>query len=106
MVRIYKVNRISKKSKEWCKVHPGEYPPALNRTLSEKKAFTQIHGLSNEDVASPFSTIAPVAEEKIKDVLWQVWQGSAALRGSYLGRKFASHFELYFAETDDAAETQ
>ena len=44
MVRIYKVLKVSRKSKRFCQEKRG-YPPALKATLDTMKPFSQIHGL-------------------------------------------------------------
>ena len=52
-VRIYRVNSVSKESKEWVRNNrkcdtpgswfcPGQYPPGLQKVLNEKKDFTQL----------------------------------------------------------------
>jgi dolichyl-diphosphooligosaccharide--protein glycosyltransferase len=52
-VRIFKIQSVSKESKEWIKNNrvcdspgswfcPGQYPPALQKILKEKKDFAQL----------------------------------------------------------------
>jgi dolichyl-diphosphooligosaccharide--protein glycosyltransferase len=52
-VRIYKVQSVSKESKEWVVQNrkcdapgswfcPGQYPPALEKIMEEKKDFRQL----------------------------------------------------------------
>ena len=51
-VRIYRINSVSKESKEWVKNNrqcdaggwycPGQYPPGLQKVLKEKKDFKQL----------------------------------------------------------------
>lgn len=45
MVRIFKVKNVDEESKQWCKDHPGQYPPALEKVLAQKNDFKQIHGI-------------------------------------------------------------
>ena len=44
MMRIYKVLKVSKKSKDWRVAHGSGYPPAIEPILAKSKAFKQIHG--------------------------------------------------------------
>ena len=62
MVRIYKVNRVSLKSKKYCKENPGKYPPALDPVLKTRQSFEQIHGLSLEDVSEAWELAGEVLE--------------------------------------------
>ena len=58
MVRIYRVLKISEKSKEWRAAKGVEcasqecYPPALAPTLALKQSFQQIHGLLSTSTPS------------------------------------------------------
>jgi dolichyl-diphosphooligosaccharide--protein glycosyltransferase len=58
-VRIYKVQSVSKESKEWVVQNricdapgswfcPGQYPPALEKILKEKKDFRQLEDFNRE----------------------------------------------------------
>ena len=53
MVRVYKVLKVSQKSKEWRASKGIEcattecYPPALASTLALKQSFQQIHGFGS-----------------------------------------------------------
>ena len=60
MVRIYKVNRVSLKSKKYCKENPGESPPALEPVLKKRQSFEQIHGLSLEDASEAWELAGDV----------------------------------------------
>jgi len=57
-VRIYKILSISKESKQWVEEHracdvpgswfcPGQYPPALEKILAEKKDFAQLEDFNS-----------------------------------------------------------
>ncbi len=58
-VRIYKVLSVSKESKEWIKENrvcdapgswfcPGQYPPALEKILAEKRDFAQLEDFNRD----------------------------------------------------------
>mmetsp|Transcript_17670 Transcript_17670/g.40543 ORF Transcript_17670/g.40543 Transcript_17670/m.40543 type:complete len:990 (+) Transcript_17670:39-3008(+) len=58
-VRIYKILSVSKESKEWIEKNrvcdapgswfcPGQYPPALEKILAEKKDFAQLEDFNRE----------------------------------------------------------
>jgi Tat protein secretion system quality control protein TatD with DNase activity len=68
MVRIYKVNRVSLKSKKYCKENPGEYPPALEPVLKKRQSFEQIHGLSLEDASEAWELAGEVLENFLTNV--------------------------------------
>ena len=59
-VRIYKILSVSKESKEWVENNrvcdapgswfcPGQYPPALEKILGEKKDFAQLEDFNKGD---------------------------------------------------------
>jgi hypothetical protein len=68
MVRIYKVNRVSLKSKKHCKENPGEYPPALEPVLATRQSFEQIHGLSLDDASEAWELAGEVLENFLGNV--------------------------------------
>lgn len=68
MVRIYKVNRVSLKSKKYCKENPGEYPPALEPVLAKRQSFEQIHGLSLEDASEAWELAGEVLENFLANI--------------------------------------
>ena len=58
-VRIYKILSVSKESKEWVENNrvcdapgswycPGQYPPALEKILAEKRDFDQLEDFNRE----------------------------------------------------------
>jgi dolichyl-diphosphooligosaccharide--protein glycosyltransferase len=58
-VRIYKILSVSKESKRWVEENrvcdapgswfcPGQYPPALQQVLAEKKDFAQLEDFNTE----------------------------------------------------------
>ena len=62
MVRIYKVTRVSQKSKKWCAENPGQYPPSLEPVLAKRESFEQIHGLSLDDASEMWELAGEVLE--------------------------------------------
>jgi dolichyl-diphosphooligosaccharide--protein glycosyltransferase len=59
-VRIYKILSVSQESKAWVLENrvcdapgswfcPGQYPPALEKILAEKKDFAQLEDFNNKD---------------------------------------------------------
>jgi len=58
-VRIYKILSVSKESKQWVEENrvcdapgswfcPGQYPPALEKILAEKKDFAQLEDFNSD----------------------------------------------------------
>ena len=62
MVRIYKVNRVSLKSKKFCAENQGQYPPALEPVTAKATRFEQIHGLSLEDASEAWELVGEGVE--------------------------------------------
>ena len=64
-VRIFKIMSVSKESKEWVEKNrkcdapgswycPGQYPPALEKILKEKKDFAQLEDFNRGEADSEY----------------------------------------------------